>query len=191
MTAIKISQGIPMKRQIALSAVGRDQPGIVAALSKVFFENQCNLEDSSMTRLAGDFAVLLLISLPENKTAEDLRKAVEPVTQKWGLTYSMRELSAEEEDGTASGLPYTLVVYGVDHPGIVYRIAQAAADEKVNISDLRTHVTSSAQGPLYSLAMEVEIPDARVVELFGKKLESLKKELKVEITLSPVEAEEL
>ena len=181
-----------MKRQIALSAVGKDQPGIVAALSKVFYENQCNLEDSSMTRLESDFAILLLISLPEGKTPEDLKKAVGPVAQKCGLTFSMRELSKEEMAfGASSALPYTLVVYGVDHPGIVYRIAQTAADEKVNITDLRTHVTSGTQGPLYSLVMEVEIPDAAVAEAFGKKLEVLKKELKVEITLKPVEADEL
>ncbi len=184
--------GFLMKKQVALSAIGKDQPGIVAALSKVFFENQCNLEDSSMTRLKGDFAVLLLISLPENRTPEDLRRAVEPVAQKWGLVFSMRELSPEEMELEASGtLPYTLVVYGVDHPGIVYRLARAAADEKINITDLRTHVTTGAQAPLYSLVMEVEVPGARVAEAFGEKLEALKKELKVEVSFKAAEAEEL
>lgn len=181
-----------MKRQIALSAVGKDQPGIVAALTQVFFENRCNLEDSSMTRLEGDFAILLLISLPEDGAAADLKKAVEPVAQKWGLTFSMRELPPEEMELEATGtLPYTLVVYGVDHPGIVYKIAQAAADERVNITDLRTHVTPGPKNPLYSLVMEVEVPGAAIAESFGKKLESVKKELKVEITFKPVEAEEL
>ncbi len=181
-----------MKKQIALSAVGKDQPGIVAALSKVFFDNQCNLEDSSMTRLKGDFAVLLLISLPENRTPEDLRKAVEPAAQKWGLVFSMRELPpGEMEPGASGSLPYTLVVYGVDHPGIVYRIAQAAAEERINITDLRTHVTPGPQAPLYSLAMEVEVPGARGAGAFGKRLEALKKELKVEVSFKAVEAEEL
>ena len=181
-----------MKRQIALSAVGRDQPGIVAALSQVFFENRCNLEDSSMTRLKGDFAVLLLVSLPGDLTPEDLRKAVEPVAQKWELVFSMRELSPGEMEAEAPGtLPYTLVVYGVDHPGIVYRIAQAAADDKINITDLRTRVTAGPQAPLYSLVMELEVPGARVAGAFGEKLEALKKELKVEVSFKAVEAEEL
>jgi len=181
-----------VNRQIALSAVGRDQPGIVAALSKVFFENQCNLEDSSMTRLGGDFAILLLVSLPGGKTPDDLKKAVEPVAQKWGLTFSMRELPEEETaPGAPPSLPFTLVVYGVDHPGIVYRVAQTASEDKVNITDLRTHVTPGAQGPLYSLVMEMEVPGTAAAESFGRKLEALKKELKVEITLKPVDADEL
>lgn len=181
-----------MKRLVALSALGEDRPGIVAALSKVLFENKCNLEDSSMTRLQGDFAVLLLISPPPDHALEDLRKAVEPVAQGLGLTFSLRELPAgDAASSSADSLPHTLVVYGVDHPGILYRISQAAADQKVNITDLRTHVTSGAQGPLYSLVMEVEIPNLNVAQAFGKKLESLGKELKVEVSLKPVEAEEL
>ena len=181
-----------MKRQVALSAVGKDQPGIVAALSRVFYENQCNLEDSSMTRLAGEFAVLLLISLPEGRTLEGLRGAVEAVARKWGLTFTLRELSpAETEAEPSQALLYTLVVYGVDHPGIVYRIAQSAADFKINITDLRTHVTSSPQGPLYTLVMEMEVQEASVAESFAKALEGLKKELKVEASFKPVEADEL
>jgi glycine cleavage system transcriptional repressor len=181
-----------MKKWIALSAIGKDQPGIVAALSKVFYDHGCNLEDSSMTLLKGEFAVLLLISLPEGRTTGDLRKAVEPVAQKWGLVFSLRELAPGEMNGDGSNvLPHTVVVYGVDHPGIVYRIAQTAADEKINITDLRTHVTSSPQGPLYSLVMEVEVPNAPAAETFVKKMESLKKELKVEISFKPVEADEL
>lgn len=181
-----------MKRQIALSAIGKDRPGIVAALSKVFFENQCNLENSSMTRLKDDFAVLLLISLPENRSFEDLKRAVESVAQKWSLTFSIRELTNEEMSTDDSViLPYTLLVYGVDHPGIVYRIAQAAADEKINIVDLRTHVTSSPEGHIYSLVMDVEVPGPAIAAKFNEKLGILKKDLKVEITFNPVEADEL
>jgi glycine cleavage system transcriptional repressor len=182
-----------MKKLIALSAVGKDQPGIVAALSKVFFETGCNLEDSSMTQLKGEFAVLLLVSLPEKLTSETLKKAVEPVAAQWNLTFTLRELGPGELDSsqTAPGPPYTLVVYGIDHPGIVYRITQAAAEEKINISDLRTHVTKAKDTPLYSLIVELEIPDVARAGAFQKKLEILKKELKVEITLKPVETDEL
>ena len=51
-----------MKQWFALSAIGRDRPGIVADLAELIFECDCNLEDSSMTILGGEFAVLLLLS---------------------------------------------------------------------------------------------------------------------------------
>src|SRR5258708_4136381 len=132
-----------MKKWIALSAIGKDRPGIVAALSKVFYETGCNLEDSSMTQLKGDFAVLLLVSAPQSLDLSELQKFIRNVMEKLNLAFTFRELTQEEIGTTArhGSLPYTLIIYGVDHPGIVYRVAQCAADLKVNITDLRTHVT--------------------------------------------------
>src|SRR5215813_1215224 len=51
-----------MKQWFALSAIGRDRPGIVADLAELIFESDCNLEDSSMTILGSEFAVLLLLT---------------------------------------------------------------------------------------------------------------------------------
>ena len=182
-----------MKKQIALSAIGLDRPGIVAALSKVLYEKGCNLEESSMTLLKGDFAILLLITLPDKLGVAELQKALEEVSQKQNLALIIRELTPETAPFTESAVnvPHTLVLYGVDHPGILYRVAKTAADLKVNITDLRTHVTEGSKGPLYSLIMEVDIPGKKTIDLFQSKLEGLKKDLEVEITLKPVEADEL
>jgi glycine cleavage system transcriptional repressor len=181
-----------MKKLVALSAIGSDRPGIVAALARAFFETGCNLENSSMTLLKGDFAVLLLISMPENITVNELNRKVQKVADTMGLTFSIRELSEREtSESPVPTLPHTLVVYGVDHPGIVYRVAQALAERSINITDLRTHVTQAQGTPLYSLIMEVEIPTEESAKVLRSDLETLGKELKVEVTLIPVEADEL
>jgi len=181
-----------MKKLVALSAIGTDRSGIVAALAKAFFETGCNLENSSMTRLKGDFAVLLLVSLPESLGVDELTRRVQKAAGPMGLTLSIRELSdRENSENPAPSLPHTLVVYGVDHPGIVYRVAQALAERSINITDLRTHVTQAQGTPLYSLIMEVEIPTEARAKVLRTDLETLGKELKVEVTLNPVEADEL
>jgi glycine cleavage system transcriptional repressor len=181
-----------MKKLVALSAIGSDRPGIVAGLAQALYQTGCNLEDSSMTRLKGDFAVLLLVSLPGEITVEGFSQAVKKVSDKLGLTVSIRELSDREtSEIPAPTLPHTLVVYGVDHPGIVYRVTQALADRSINITDLRTHVTQAKGSPLYSLIMEVEIPTEAAAKVLRSDLETLGRELKVEVTLTPVEADEL
>lgn len=53
-----------MSKKFLLTAFSKDRPGIVADLSRVIYENGYNLEDSSMTNLAGEFAILLLLSAP-------------------------------------------------------------------------------------------------------------------------------
>jgi predicted amino acid-binding ACT domain protein len=51
-----------MRRWFAMSAIGRDRPGIVADLADLIYDCDCNLEDSRMTILGSEFAVLLLLS---------------------------------------------------------------------------------------------------------------------------------
>jgi glycine cleavage system transcriptional repressor len=65
------------KNCVVISAVGKDRPGIVAGVSKVLFEAGCNLEDSSMTILEGEFAMILVVSLPEALKIEQLDKKFE------------------------------------------------------------------------------------------------------------------
>jgi glycine cleavage system transcriptional repressor len=180
-----------MKRQVALSAIGQDQPGIVARLTRALFEQGCNLEESSMTRLKGEFAILLLVTLPEGVSGTTLEKAVEPAARELGLTLVVRELAdGEMQAGDDSGtIPYTLVVYGADRPGIVFHVTEAAARHALNITDLRTRVTGPT--PVYSLIMELEAPGELAVQGFRDDLQKLKGELQVETTLEPVEAEEL
>ena len=49
----------------AVTAIGRDRPGIVAAISGVFAELGANIEDARMAILRGNFAVMLIAALPE------------------------------------------------------------------------------------------------------------------------------
>ena len=68
-----------MKQWFALSAIGRDRPGIVADLAELIYECDCNLEDSSMTMLGGEFAVLLLLS----SQAQDIERRCPAPANGW------------------------------------------------------------------------------------------------------------
>lgn len=180
-----------MKRQVALSAIGQDRPGIVAGLTRALFEQGCNLEESSMTRLKGEFAILLLVTLPDSVEPASLEKALSPTARALGLTTILRELTPEEIRGEddSQTQPYTLVVYGADRPGIVFHVTDAAARHGLNITDLRTRVTGTV--PVYSLIMELEVPNELVAQAFRDDLAALKGTLKVETTFEAVEADEL
>src|SRR3990172_1877507 len=84
-----------MKRWFALSAIGRDRPGIVADLAELIYECDCNLEDSSMTVLGGEFAVLLLLSGSGPDVDERLRSACKHLEWEKRLTVFFRPLESE------------------------------------------------------------------------------------------------
>jgi glycine cleavage system transcriptional repressor len=50
---------------LALSALGRDRPGIVAEVTGVLVEHGVNVEDSRMAILRGEFAMVLVLGAPE------------------------------------------------------------------------------------------------------------------------------
>ena len=63
----------------AVTAIGADRPGIVAAVTGVLMEHGCNLEDTSMTILRGHFAMMLVVAGPQTSSASDLEAALSEV----------------------------------------------------------------------------------------------------------------
>ncbi len=105
---------------VVITAVGRDQPGIIAALAKVVFELGGNLDDASMTRLHGAFAAMVAARLPEGVSEDAAREALTPMAEDMGLTVTVQSVP----DAHAETPPDTLLtVYGADQPGIVYQVA--------------------------------------------------------------------
>jgi glycine cleavage system transcriptional repressor len=155
--------------QVALTAVGADQPGIVAALTGVLMDLGCNLEDSTMSILRGQFAVLLVVAVPDDTGAEAVETALVPVAERLGLMIVVRpvprqpgstgsgsELAAEAEADVEADSPvYAFSVHGADRPGIVHRAAEALAEAGANIIDLSTRLVGSDAEPVYVLTLTV------------------------------------
>ncbi len=47
---------------LVVTAIGQDHPGIVRSFTKTITEHDCNIEDSRMSILGGEFAMILLLS---------------------------------------------------------------------------------------------------------------------------------
>ena len=58
------------KTFLVISAVGADHPGLVNDLSRSILEYGCNIEDSRMTVLGGEFAAILLVEGKWNTLAK-------------------------------------------------------------------------------------------------------------------------
>ena len=86
---------VAMKSWYALSAIGRDRPGIVADLAELIYECDCNLEDSSMTILGSEFAVLLLLSSATPDVEQRLSSGCKRLEWEKRLTVFFRPLEGE------------------------------------------------------------------------------------------------
>ncbi len=182
-----------MSQNIVLTAVGSDRPGIVAAVSKVLYETGCNIEDSSMTLLKGEFAMILIISLKEDIAIEKFDKKFDSLRETLKLSIYLRELSREEMVH-ATDVParrYMVSVYGVDKPGIVYSVTKMLSDKKINITDVNTCVAGTKDEPVYVMVIEADVPEKISEEQLRKELEGLGGKLNVDVSIHQVETEEL
>jgi glycine cleavage system transcriptional repressor len=176
----------------AVSVVGADRPGIVAGITEVFYRLGCNIADSSCAMLAGEFAMILIVSHKKPFTKVQLLEELKPVCDRLGMTLSVRRLSSSEEHRSrTTGEICQITVYGADQPGIVYRVTNALALRRINIMDLQTKLAGSEDEPVYIMLLEAALPEGILAEEVEQLLSGLKQELKVEIAVRVVTPVEL
>jgi glycine cleavage system transcriptional repressor len=177
-----------MKTFAAVSVLGKDRPGIVTAVTKLLFETGCNIEDSSMTMLASEFAMILLVALPEKFTLKNL-SAKFSALNKSGLSVSLRPLKpSEEAKSCLKGSQYIISVYGSDKPGIVYKVSKYLSSKMINITDVQTSISSIGGKHTYIMFLEVDVPGKTPQKQLEIELLKVAESLGVSISINPVDS---
>jgi len=177
---------------VAVTAVGADRPGIVAAVTGIFVEHGCNLEDSSMTILRGLFAMMLVVDAPAGVGAGELESALAGPAGALDLVVAVRpvpEVDAAGVEASAGRDPWAVSVYGADRPGIVHGIAELLADQGVNIADLSTRVVGDPDRPVYVMLLEVSLPTGVDPEDLRRHLTVAAADLGVDVSLHRSDAD--
>lgn len=172
----------------AVSAVGRDRPGIVAAVTGVLVEVGCNIEDSTMSILRGHFAMMLLVAGPEGLDTSMLEQSLAVPARHFELVLAVRAID-DEVPSSPEGEGWTVSVYGADRPGIVHRVATLLAEAGVNIADLTTRVIGDVDHPVYAMVIDVTMPPDADTDDLGRRLDDLGTALGVECSMHPSEAD--
>lgn len=174
---------------LAITAVGQDRPGIVAEFTGALYEHGANLEDSTMTHLRDQFAMMLVVEAPDEALVV-LRAALAEVADRMDLSLVVRPLALEPaRDELTDG--YLVRVYGADRPGIVHSVTSALAQQGYNITDLNTRVIPGGGGPVYVMLLEVQAAQGADPAVLVPKLERLGKELGVELSFEALLTETL
>jgi len=137
--------------ELAVTAIGTDQPGIVAAVATVLRDRGGNVEDSAMTILGGHFAIVLLVESPDDPA--DLQAALDDATARFGLTVHVTRAGGGHDSPDPTHL---LSVYGPDRTGILAGVTAALASVGANITDLETRLLGGdGDQPVYAMVVEL------------------------------------
>jgi glycine cleavage system transcriptional repressor len=179
-------------RHFAVSAVGRDRPGIVATVSEALLSHHGNIEDSQMAILRGHFTMTLIVATPDGEDAE--RLAADLAGAKEAL--ELDALSVSEVTGidpASEPVPSHIVsVYGADHPGIVHAVSSILAARGVSITDLETRLAGGAEGePVYTMLLEVAVSADADPSAIERDLAEAAYGQHVELSFRPLELDAL
>jgi glycine cleavage system regulatory protein len=166
---------------LVLTLIGPDRPGLVEAVAEVVSSHGGNWLESRMAHLAGKFAGILRVEIPDSKAKALLAGLAD---------LESRGLKIVGEPSSEGGHPepgrtLDLELVGLDRPGIVREISQLLASSGANVEELSTDRSSAPMsGEMLFLAKaRVRLPSNADLGTLRRGLERLASDLMVEIRL--------
>ncbi|NJL73183.1 MAG: amino acid-binding protein [Candidatus Competibacteraceae bacterium] len=147
-----------MEREFAvLTAIGSDRVGITSDLSEAITQGSCNIEESRMAVLGGEFAIIMLLS----GGSASLAAAIDNLPgagRALGLQIEVKRTTAGEP--SASGRPYRLTTVSLDTPGIVHTVTAVLKRHGINVEELETETSAApwTGAPMFRMEAQVVVP---------------------------------
>jgi len=174
-----------MSNFLVISALGQDRSGLVSELSDIILNAGCNIEDSRMSILGGEFAIIMMVSGAWNNVAK-LEDHLPAIQESLGLIVTSRR--TEDRKLSQEEIPYNVEVVSLDHPGIVQKITGFFSQRQINIHDMYTtsHRAAHTGSPMFALSMTIEIPAATHISTLRDQFMEFCDDLNLDAMMEPM-----
>jgi len=169
----------PNARTVVITAAGPDRVGVVHEMATQL--GPCNVEDSRMTVLGGEFAIILRVTLAADTTPEALRESLTKALPDYIL--SLRETSQPVPLVTSKYKICQISLEGPDQPGVVKELSAIIVKHKASIQDLNTETTMAPFSGyrIFSMKTTIAIPLNYDATAIRKDLRNLEDRLGVDV----------
>jgi glycine cleavage system regulatory protein len=170
-----------MATPLVFTFVGADQPGLVEKLSQTVANHGGNWLESRMSELAGQFAGIVKVEVPEPQEAA-LRAALLDLSAQQ-LLVVVADRRAEESTGNWRQLRLSIV--GNDRPGIVREVSHALAERHISVCEMDTSITSAPMSgePLFEAVAHIQVPHTLDLSELNSQLDRIADTLTLTIDL--------
>lgn len=167
-----------------ISIIGRDRPGILAALSGTLLDLDCNIENISQTILQSVFGALLIVSVPEVLDEQSLKLKLQDKLANLDLNVFVKSYHrAIEDTGRQAGHPFVITTVGPDNRGLVAAITGVLARHDINVVNLKAVFKGGTEPRNNVMIFEVDIPDSAVLPEVRTELELAAGKLELDINI--------
>ena len=168
---------------LIISAVGSDRSGIVSEISGIITSHGGNVEESRMSRLGADFAIIMLVSVAPD-WVESLELALQSINE---LTIISKPTKMQK---AKKAIQCQIDLSGADNEGIVKVLSKYLAGKSINILEMQTHIANApiSGTPLFNLKAITAIPENLNIKDIQSDLNQIAQKLGVEITANQSES---
>lgn len=174
-----------MRVEIVVTAIGSDRVGLVDDITRALLEHGCNIEESRMALLGGEFAMIMLVSGASEHMAA-LEKDLPSLATQVGMEFSVKR--TEDRSAVVHGLPYRIDCVSLDTPGIVHAVTGLLRRANVSIDDLETETTGApfTGAPLFKMRLTCIVPPGTSIQSLRRDLEEVAGEQDLDVTFRPL-----
>ena len=171
-------------QKMIVSVLGEDRPGIIAAVTKVMFEQDFNIEDVSQTILQNQFSGIFIATSPQSVSPDDLRQVFEKKTVGFDLHFHVQDMgSADVTWTTCDCEPFIITTRGPDRKGLVANVTALLAAHNVNVTQLRAVFRGGDDPGRNVMIYEVDIPLDVDLQALRRTLRDTGLELNLQISI--------
>ncbi len=170
-----------MTTPLVLTFVGDDRPGLVNAISEKVAASGATWLESRSVRLAGKFAGVVLISVPDDRLTE-LELSLRDLAHT-GLRIAIERGAAAEAEKPARIV--SLGILGRERPGIVRDVTQTLTRLGVNIEEFMSGLESEpfTGAEMFRAKARLSVPEGLDLDDLRKALERLAGEIMVDLAV--------
>lgn len=174
---------------IVFTLTGPDRIGIVDEVTRMLLDVGGNVEISRMTRLGGEFAILMLVTMPSEENT-DLDRDIATLAAK-GYKVTMSPTTPGYTDRFPGWLPWQIEIQGADHEGIIHEIAHILSRRGISIEamDTGTERAPISGMTLFRMTATVIVPPGYTVRDWEDELRDAGERLGVGIKVTAPKGE--
>lgn len=163
-----------MKKQMILSVMSKDRPGVIADITGAIYKLNGDLADLNQSVLCGYLTMILIATFDEEVTPEDVLAEISHIKTPVKFEVSIKVMD-EPIDVSKYALPedtYIMTAQGQNRSGLVYSISEFCYSHNINIHDLATTLRNNK----YTMVLQLDLSNVESISSIQDALADFSKE---------------
>jgi glycine cleavage system transcriptional repressor len=146
-----------MKQFLAISAIGKDRPGLAHDVVRTISDCGASINESRMLPLGGELAMQMLVAGNWHAVAR-VESELARLAESAGLALHLRR--TEPRPLREDHIPYSIDVIGPDQAGIVSGLAGFLTARQIEIAEVASRSYAAAQtgAAMFAVQMMINVP---------------------------------